>query len=115
METLRDEVRFALTTQSGMEVPALDGEGHAIVSPTFFEGRVPEHWLSEDVFPKPVRYKACGFDGSDVYGIATLDVHDFVANKVAVADPNFQCPGFIGRGKQARAILNALHAWIGNA
>jgi hypothetical protein len=113
METLRDEVKFALMVQPGREHPALDGDGHAIVPSTFFEGRVPERWLSEDVFRNPRCYEACGYDGEDVHGVATLNVHNWVAHRVAMADPTFECPGFHGRGTQARAILDSLHAWVG--
>ena len=113
MEALRDEVRFALAVQPGMECPAIDGDGHGIVPLAFYEGRVPKRWLSEDVFRNPRCYEACGFDGGDVHGVASLNVHNWVANRVAAADPTYECPGFYGRGKQARAILESLHVWVG--
>ena len=92
MEALRDEVRFARTVQPGMKYAALDGDGHAILPPGFYTGRVPERWLSEDGFPKSWAYKGCGFGGEDVYGTASLAIHNYVAAKVKT------------RGSQARAI-----------
>jgi len=94
-----------------MKHAALDGDGHGIVPPDFYQGRVPERWLSETVFRQPCCYEACGIDGEDVHGIATLNVHNWVACRVAGVDPTFACPGFLGRGKQARAIYEALREW----
>ena len=112
MEHLREEVSYAIETQPGMTYSAIDGDGHAIVPPAFYKGRVPERWLSSPSFPKPSSYELCGFNGEDVEGIASLDVHHWVADQVARADPSFRCPGFIGRGKQAQAILDSLDEWV---
>ena len=96
-----------------MQNAALDGDGHTISSPGFYKGRVPERWLLEDVFRRPLCYKGCGPDGGDVHGIASLDVHVWVACLVAQTDPTFAYPHYLGRGKQARAIWEALTEWVG--
>ena len=76
----------------------------------FYDNRVPERWRA-DVGKLATLYEACGLSGQDVYGISSLKFHNWVAHQVKSADPQFDVPMYMGRGKQAREIAMALSDW----
>ena len=47
LESVRADVKFALTKQPGEEHAALDGDGHTIYKLSFFARSVPPAWLDE--------------------------------------------------------------------
>ena len=139
LEAVREEVKFALETQRGQEGPAIDGDGHAIWKLSFFAGKVQNAWLdkiADELFvehdcPNSGQHWVFDEDGNlmpnpnldedgnlmDVVikGVCALSFHHWVANNVVMkVDPEFHsgAEGRSGRRSQARAIKNALVAWV---
>ena len=123
-ESLRDEIKFALTRQPGEERAAIDGEGHTIVKASSLEGQVPPAWVA-GVHTLVETYRMGqndqGFDDNGkptevVTGVHLLHLHQWVAHKVKQVDSTYE-PGdvFIGRGKNARAIHASLTQWVASA
>ena len=44
MDKIKADIRFALTKQEGQDYAALDGDGHTLVSPDYFDGKVVPEW-----------------------------------------------------------------------
>ena len=110
---LRAEVAYALTRQPGEDGPAIDGDGHGIVSVDWLKKRVPPQW-HEAIAGLEQDFADMGVElfGDKTKGISTLRFHDWVALRVCRADESFD-PGahYIGRGRNAQAIQQSLHEW----
>ena len=83
---------------------------------TFYERSVPPAWLDEIVAKLYHEHELAGDDEggpSVVKGVYALEFHKWVANHVVKkVDPTFRVDdGYIGRGRQARAIHEALAKW----
>lgn len=117
----KEEVRFALTKQPGKDYPAIDGDGHGLLSPEYFEGQIPETWdISElerthksgggkhDIFVNGERV-------DEMKAIHTLELHYWVAQQIEIAFPgelNKSWEGMMGRGFIARNIMKACQEWV---
>ena len=116
LESVRADVKLALTEQPGEVTAALNGDGHTIYELTFYERSVPPAWLDEIVAKLYHEHELAGDDEggpSVVKGVYALEFHKWVANHVVKkVDPTFRVDdGYIGRGRQARAIHEALAKW----
>ena len=116
MESVRAAVTFALTTQPGQPCAALDGDAYAVVPLSYLEGKVPASWLDE-IGDKLLEQHVVDYTGNSPHpkrmkGVSTLSFHRWAARQVINVDPSFH-PGdvFIGRGRNARAIIGALSLW----
>ena len=117
----KEEVRFALTKQPGKDCPAIDGDGHGLLAPEYFEGQIPETWdISElerthhsgggkhDIFVNGERV-------DEMKAIHTLELHYWVARQIEAAYPgelNKRWEGMMGRGVIARNIREACQEWV---
>ena len=126
LESVRDEVKYALTCQPGELSPAINGDGDTIVKLSFFARKVPPAWLDEISTKLYEEHTLCERDcsydeeGTPSYkpsqvakGVYLLRFHEWVARKVREVDSKY-VPGnhYNGRGMNAQAIQQALAAWI---
>ena len=117
LESVRADVKFALTKQPGEEHAALDGDGHTIYKFSFFARSVPSAWLDEIATTLYHEHELGGYDEGGpnvVKGVYALEFHQWVVyHIVKKVDPTFRFhDGFIGRGRQAQAIHEALANWV---
>ena len=119
----KEEVRFALTKQPGKDYPAIDGDGHGLLTPEYFEGQIPETWDishlerthqsgggKHDIFTDNGRVRV-----DEMKAIYTLELHYWVASQIETAFPgelNKRWEGMMGRGSIARNIMNAIQEWV---
>ena len=116
LESVRADVKFALTKQPGEEHAAIDGDGHTIYKLSFFARNVPSAWLDEIATTLYHEHELGGYDEGGpnvVKGVYALEFHQWVAYHVKKVDPTFRFDaGYIGRGRQAQAIHEALSNWV---
>ncbi len=118
VELMRRNVVFALTKQPNKSCAALTGDGHSVVSPSWFEGKVSPTWLPdikndlvqeffdlEDNNGNPV---------ASARGVSLIDFVNWIGGRVQECDPNFSWEDKIGRGARAHSIQSALFDWVGN-
>lgn len=117
----KDEVRFALTKQSDQNYPAIDGDGHTLVSPEEFKGQIPETWdIShlERTHPSGSGKHQIYVHGEPVdelKAVYCLEFHYWVAHQIEIAFPGElkkTWEGLMGRGSIARGIMNACQKWV---
>ena len=111
---LRAEVAFALTCQPGESGPAIDGDGHGIMSLEFLEKRVPVSW-HESIANLKEDFADMGIElfGDETKGVSSLRFHQWIALRVGQADTNFKSGAhYIGRGRNAQAIQSSLAKWV---
>ena len=118
METLRQQVRFALTRQEGQERAAIDGEGHAVVKLESLRNKVVPEWevMLQDLNGELWYEHGIGTEhgpNAQEKGVSMLALHYRVAGMVKDADRTFRHDGhaYIGRGRCAQAMHDALAGW----
>jgi hypothetical protein len=120
MEKIKADIRFALTQQKGQEFAALDGDGHTLVEPDFFIGKVPRSWNLQPL----ERVLHAGTGKHQIYqngepvdeltAIYLLDFHLWVGDIARSADPELENTwgSYGGRGFMAQAVVRALTEWV---
>ena len=86
LESVRAEVKFALTKQPGEEHAAIDGDGHTIYKLAFFARSVPPAWLDEIAAKLYHEHELGAYDEggpSVVKGVYALEFHKWVAHHVS--------------------------------
>ena len=121
MEKIKADIRFALTQQEGQDYAALDGDGHTLVAPEFFDGKIPEDWnvrSLERIHHAGTGKHALYQNGEPVEqltAIYLLDFHLWVGDMARSADPKLENTwgSYGGRGFMAQAVVRALSEWVG--
>jgi hypothetical protein len=121
MEKIKADIRFALTQQKGQEFAALDGDGHTLVAPDFFIGKVPKSWNLQPL--ERVHHSGTGKHQiyqsgepvDELTAIYLLDFHLWVGDVARSADPTLENTwgSYGGRGFMAQAVVRALTEWVG--
>ena len=120
MQVLRDEVKFALTRQPDQEEAAINGNGHSIFREAYYMQKVPSTWhddLQGLIHRHEIKFgwtEDGGYGAGVVDGIASLDFHVFVENKVKQLDGTYVCENehYAGKGFAAQNAMKALQAWV---
>ena len=119
MDKIKSDIRFALTKQEGQDYAALDGDGHTLVAPDYFDGKIPSEWnvrSLERVHRAGTGKHALYQNGEPVdqlTAVYLLDFHLWVGEMAMAADPTLENTwgGFGGRGFRAQAVVRALTEW----
>ncbi len=119
VERIRQDVEIALTHHPDEPCAALSGDGHSVVTLSFFERKVSPEWMQaieidlveehldlEDDDGKPLSWAR---------GVCLLGFHYWTGRLVAQCDPQFSWEDKIGRGSRARSIQSALLDWVNQA
>lgn len=117
MQVLRDEVKFALTCQPEQNEAAINGNGHSIFPMSYYMTKVPSAWHEDakELIERHEIIHGWTVDGTGIAeGIASLDLHVFVEEKVKQLDDQYICENgrFMGRGFAAQAAMKALQEWV---
>ena len=93
LESVREDVKFALTKQPGEGCAAIDGDGHTIYKLSFFARTIPPAWLDEiaEKLYRAHELGGCDKGGPGPFkGVYALDFHQWVAwSVVKKVDPTF--------------------------
>ena len=98
-----------------IEKGIIDGDGHSIVPSSFYlnagfdcSGLEVEH--KSDMSSAKSTISVGGSPVASMKGVSSLSFHEWVAAKCGLISGR-DYRDFYGRGKQARAIVEALHNW----
>ena len=87
----------------------LDGDGHSIYSPSFYNTQVPHTQFY--MHGRQISVVESGMPWIQ-FGVPSLEFHEHVQATVMKADCNYVIPEhFYGRGSATRAIRDALRNW----
>jgi len=100
--------------RAGLENGAIDGDGHTIVAPSYFEDRgfdIPENLVTvlKSGSGKHQIYDNNGFPVDEMTGVWCLSFHYWIADQCGLTSDDYGSYG--GRGFQAQAIQRALVKW----
>ena len=96
LDSVRADVKFALTCQPGQWSPAINGIGDVTYSLSFFFRRVPDGWIdgiANRLFRVPWHHDEFKYDIKGEVGakcVDALEFHEWVAYQVKEADPMFE-------------------------
>ena len=99
-----------------IEKGIIDGDGHSIVPSSFYlnagfdcSGLEVEH--KSDMSSAKSTISVGGSPVASMKGVSSLSFHKWVAAECGLIGGRDYRDDFYGRGKQARAIVEALHNW----
>jgi len=115
--SLKDEVVFALTTQSGESEPAINADGSSINTFAYYEHKTPITWhddIKTLIIEHETRATSSTQYAKHTSGISSLAFHMWVENKVKTCDRTYSIRylQYYGTYLAAYASMCGLNEWV---